>query len=72
MPIYEYKCKKCDTVFEQITLSKDGNEKVICSKCGSNIVQKVISAASLKLSSSSSGSIPTGAFSGCSSPGGFT
>ncbi len=72
MPIYEYKCKKCGVVFEEIILSKDSSTKITCSKCGSDRVQKTISAASLRLSSSSAGSIPAGPFSGCSSPSGFS
>jgi len=73
MPIYEYKCNDCGTVFEQIILSKHNKEKVACTKCGSSKVQKTISAASLKLSSHSTpNSISSGALSGCSSPSGFS
>ena len=71
MPIYEYKCKKCGAVFEQI-VAANATDKVSCAKCGSNIVQKIISAASLRLSSNSGGSIPLGAHSGCASPSGFS
>ncbi|NOX25548.1 MAG: zinc ribbon domain-containing protein [Deltaproteobacteria bacterium] len=71
MPIYEYKCKKCGTVFERI-VSANTTDKVSCAKCGSNIVQKIISAASLRLSSSSAAAIPLGAHSGCASPSGFS
>jgi len=72
MPMFEYKCKKCGTVFEQIISAKDSNAEISCTKCGSKMVQKVISAASLKLSTNSAGSIPLGAHSGCSSPSGFS
>jgi putative FmdB family regulatory protein len=72
MPIFEYKCQKCGTVFEKIILSKNNQEEVNCSKCSSNMVQKVISAASLRLSTNTAGSIPMGAHAGCSSPSGFS
>ena len=72
MPIYEYKCDKCGAVFEQIILSKDNSAKITCNKCGSTKVHKTISAASLRLSSHSANSIPSGALSGCSSPSGFS
>ncbi|HFQ81084.1 MAG TPA: zinc ribbon domain-containing protein [Desulfobacterales bacterium] len=73
MPIYEYKCRKCGAVFEQIIISKHDASEISCRKCGSNLVRKTISAASLKLSSHSAGSIPSGAFSGgCSSSSGFS
>lgn len=32
MPMYEYKCVKCDCVFDKIV--KDKNERVFCLKCG--------------------------------------
>ncbi len=72
MPIYEYKCQKCGTVFEKIIISKDDESGISCQKCGSNLIKKTISAASLKLSSHSASPIPGGAFSGCSSASGFS
>lgn len=44
MPIYEYKCNDCDTVFELLTTSVDDNKEVQCSKCNSKNVTKLISA----------------------------
>ncbi len=73
MPIYEYKCQKCGAAFEQIIISKHDESGISCQKCGSNLVRKTISAASLKLSSHSAASIPSGAFTGgCSSSSGFS
>ncbi len=73
MPIYEYKCQKCGAVFEKIIISKNDESGINCQKCGSNLVRKTISAASLRLSSHSAGSIPSGAFSGgCASSSGFS
>ncbi len=41
MPIYEYRCDQCDTEFE--TLVRRG-EQVVCPHCGSEQLQKLISA----------------------------
>ncbi len=71
MPIYEYKCSECRTVFEVLTTSGSGNPEVKCEKCGSRKVQKTISAGSFRINSGSS-AIPSGALSGCSSKSGFS
>lgn len=44
MPIYEYKCKKCDAQFEQILSGSDAKKVIECEKCQSTDVEKVISA----------------------------
>lgn len=72
MPLYEFRCQDCKTLFEIIVSSCDATGDVTCKKCGSSNVQKTISAASYRLSSSSGGSIPAGALSGCSSRSGFS
>jgi len=71
MPIYEYKCLDCNHRFEQL-VSITANETVKCPSCQSVKVQKTISASSYRLASSSSGSIPSGALSGCASRSGFS
>lgn len=35
MPIYEYKCLKCEHIFEEIVMSED--EPSCCPKCGAEI-----------------------------------
>ncbi|HDY67715.1 MAG TPA: zinc ribbon domain-containing protein [Candidatus Scalindua sp.] len=41
MPIYEYKCEKCDTNFEELQTK---NEKVVCPSCGGTSLKKMFSA----------------------------
>lgn len=64
MPIYEYRCKDCDTVFETFVSTVADADKVVCKKCVSKNVEKQISTFSSKLSGSSSGA-PAGALTGC-------
>jgi len=40
MPIYEYKCQKCNYQFEKLVW---GEEKTKCPKCGSENLKKLIS-----------------------------
>ncbi len=71
MPIYEFKCNACSKKFETILTSSAKVSEVTCPECQSKNIQKTISASSYRLNSSS-GSIPAGALSGCSSKGGFS
>ena len=71
MPIYEYRCKDCETVFEIFVSSISDGDKVVCRKCASKNVEKQISSFSSK-SSGSPGSAPAGALSGCSTKSGFS
>lgn len=43
MPIFEYRCEKCDHTFEKLVFSGD-TETVRCPECGSEQVKKLISA----------------------------
>ena len=45
MPIYEYRCEKCKTVFEKLIFAGD-KEDINCPKCDSREVIKIISACS--------------------------
>ena len=71
MPIYEYRCKECEAIFETFVSSPDEADKVECSKCGSKKVEKQLSTFASRMSSSS-GDKPAGALSGCSSKSGFS
>lgn len=43
MPIYEYKCAKCDNQFEQLVKSMDSKETITCPQCGGKKVEKMLS-----------------------------
>ena len=48
MPIYEYKCSKCEHQFEVIQKFSD-HPVEICPECNENSVQKLVSAPSFRL-----------------------
>ena len=51
MPIYEYKCNKCENEFEKLVFAGDDKE-VSCPECKSGDVSKKMSAASFMRASS--------------------
>jgi putative FmdB family regulatory protein len=66
MPLFEFTCKACHETFEEITTSTS-RETIICPKCGSRDVQKLLSATVI----TSKGSSPASG-SSCSGSGGFS
>jgi putative FmdB family regulatory protein len=44
MPIYEFKCSKCDHFFEVIVMGSGKDEAVTCPKCQSPEFERVVSA----------------------------
>jgi len=63
MPIYEYKCKKCENIFSKLVFNQD--TKIECPSCKSEDVEKQIST----ISSSSGGSSGSCYGGGCASSG---
>lgn len=65
MPIYEYKCNKCEGVFEQLVFLTDGEEGPLCPSCGSDDTCKLMSSFSCGSNSdpASSCSSPSSGFS---------
>ncbi|THB73418.1 MAG: zinc ribbon domain-containing protein [Desulfobacteraceae bacterium] len=43
MPIYEFKCSKCEEFFEVIVRNSNDEEEVGCPKCESKEFQRVVS-----------------------------
>ncbi|NQT09556.1 MAG: zinc ribbon domain-containing protein [Desulfobacteraceae bacterium] len=43
MPIYEYKCLKCQEYFEMLVMSQDEELELRCPKCKSEEFERVIS-----------------------------
>ncbi len=58
MPIYEYKCEKCNHIFEKLVFTSN-NEKIECPKCDDIRVKRLISSTSHINSSGSGGCAPS-------------
>lgn len=43
MPIYEFKCTKCEAFFEVIVMGSDDDREINCPKCESEEFQRVVS-----------------------------
>ena len=52
MPIYEYKCTKCEKVFERIVSVADSSKAVFCDCSPKAKAKKIISAPSFRLDGS--------------------
>ncbi|MBW1780901.1 MAG: zinc ribbon domain-containing protein [Deltaproteobacteria bacterium] len=72
MPIYEFKCKKCGTVFESLCFRSSGEDKGPCPSCGSEKSEKLLSTFSSAGSSSDLGLGSSAASASCASHGGFS
>jgi len=67
MPIFEFKCKNCNHVFEELVFSSNVNsEDITCPACGDKNADKLMSA----FSSSGSSVIGSGGAPSCG-PSGF-
>ena len=72
MPLYEFKCNRCESTFEQLILSSDEEDNVICPSCGERDTSRLMS--SFSCGSSGMGkALSSGGSSACSpSPSGFS
>jgi len=63
MPLFEYKCRECGTKFEKIVPSS--STKVVCKKCESSRVEKLLSVFAVVGSSRSQASFEPGPCGSC-------
>ncbi|MBP9013844.1 MAG: zinc ribbon domain-containing protein [Smithella sp.] len=56
MPIYEFRCKKCKKVFENLILSPAEEKGLSCPECGGKQAEKVMSVSARRKSKGSSSS----------------
>ena len=54
MPIYEFKCTKCETFFEVIVMGSDDKE-IGCPKCKSSAFERVVSKTNFNMGGTVSG-----------------
>jgi putative FmdB family regulatory protein len=43
MPIYEFKCQDCDEYMEILVMNKQDEVEMVCSKCGSGNLERILS-----------------------------
>jgi putative FmdB family regulatory protein len=43
MPIYEYACKPCGKVFEELVIRRSDEDQIVCPSCSSGEVSRVMS-----------------------------
>ncbi len=71
MPIFEYKCKSCDNIFEVLTFNRQSETKVECNKCESDQVEKILSASNIR-SNTGVGMPSAPSAAGCAGNSGFS
>jgi len=52
MPIYEYRCSHCRTIFQSLVLKKEEETDLACPECGGDKLVKLISRVSYHVSES--------------------
>ncbi|HVN49468.1 MAG TPA: zinc ribbon domain-containing protein [Bacteroidota bacterium] len=67
MPIYDYRCTKCETVYDVFHKGKEIQEDIVCPSCGSTEHKKLMSVPSVQIheSSGSCSSAPSCESGGC-------
>lgn len=70
MPIYEFQCGDCQTVFETLITSAATDKEIVCSRCKGANVKKIMSGSSFKRTAGSVS--PTCGHSGCAPRKGFS
>ncbi len=58
MPIYEFRCLKCDDCFELLVVNRDDPVEMRCPKCKSEEFERVLSVSSHSVRSGSGGEAP--------------
>jgi putative FmdB family regulatory protein len=69
MPIYEFKCSKCNAFFEVIVRNSDDEKEVLCPECQSVEFERVLSKTNYSMAGTAPGSpsSPTTQTRNCSS-----
>ena len=69
MPMYDYRCKNCDEIFEELVFSSSTpDEEITCPNCEENKSERLLSAPMVSTGGSSSG-VSSSSSSGCGHSG---
>jgi len=55
MPIYEFKCVDCDEYMEILVMNKQDEVEMVCSKCGSGNLERILSSTNHAISGGGAG-----------------
>ena len=55
MPIYEFRCGKCEDTFEVFFRSRDEKIPIVCPRCGSKKAERMMSAFAGKVGNTAGG-----------------
>ncbi|OQY00402.1 MAG: FmdB family transcriptional regulator [Desulfobacteraceae bacterium 4572_130] len=67
MPIYEFKCLKCEEFFEMIVLNNDEEDKIKCPKCNNVDFERVVSTTNYVMGNNHNNDSPSKQTRNCSS-----
>jgi len=72
MPIYEFKCKKCGTLYESLCFRSNGEDRGPCPSCGAEDSEKMMSTFASMGADSGKGLGSLSSSASCGSHGGFS
>ena len=55
MPLYEFRCKQCDQVFERLCRMGENGRTIACEACGAKGPQRLMSVCATRVSSGNGG-----------------
>jgi len=61
VPLYEFRCKKCDQVFERLCRVGSNGKNLTCPACGSRSVRRLMSVFAARVSGERGSSAASGA-----------
>jgi putative FmdB family regulatory protein len=67
MPIYEFRCMKCNEYFELLIMNREEQVDMKCEKCGGGDIERILSKTSHSMGSGKSQSAPAAQTRNCSS-----
>lgn len=67
MPIYEFRCLKCNECFELLVINKEETVETVCPACKSENFERIMSTTSYAIGNGSGASLPSGQTRTCSS-----
>ncbi len=65
MPIYEFKCRNCGTITENLVFTIEQGDSRTCRKCGSNRTERIMSRPAVLAGRGSAGGAVIGSASEC-------